>query len=202
MASILFQKALADAQNTTSAKFGDDQIKDFLRDKAMMAVSRNVNVNRLANSKKAQKNYVTVPTPGKLMLYFYDAKHKATLPYWDKFPAVFPLEFYKDGFLGINLHYLPPMHRARLMDALYDTLNNDKYDKTSKLQISYQILKNTAKMKYFKPCIKRYLYSHVQSNFIEVDITEWDYVLFLPLARFQKATQTKVWTDSLSKIRT
>jgi hypothetical protein len=35
---------------------------------------------------------------------------------------------------------------------------------------------------------------------VEVDIKEWDYVMFLPLARFQKAQQRKVWDDSINII--
>ena len=48
-----------------------------------------------------------VVTPGEMYMFYYDAKHKDTLPYWDRFPLVFPFSKVKDGFLGLNLHYLP-----------------------------------------------------------------------------------------------
>ena len=44
------------------------------------------------------------PFYGKLNMFFYDPKHKKTLPYYDTFPLVLPLETYNDGFLGLNLH--------------------------------------------------------------------------------------------------
>ena len=47
------------------------------------------------------------PFYGRLNMFFYDPKFKKTLPYYDTFPLVLPLEPYSDGFLGINLHYLP-----------------------------------------------------------------------------------------------
>jgi len=47
------------------------------------------------------------PFFGRLNMFFYDPKFKKTLPYYDTFPLVLPLERYDDGFLGINLHYLP-----------------------------------------------------------------------------------------------
>lgn len=180
-------------------KAGEVIVRDYFRDKAM-ETRLTKSPAKIMESPSAVSNAVVKPTPGKLVMFQYDAKHKDTLPYWDKFPVVFPLELYKDSYLGINLHYLPPVHRIRLLDALYETANNEKYDKTTKLRISYQILKSAAKFRYFKPCIKQYLYSHIKSQLVEVPADEWDYVVFLPLARFQNASQRQVWNDSINKI--
>ena len=49
-------------------------------------------------------------------MFFYDPKFKKTLPYYDTFPLVLPLETYNDGFLGINMHYLPIPLRVNLLD--------------------------------------------------------------------------------------
>jgi hypothetical protein len=125
---------------------------------------------------------------------------KEILPYYDTFPLVFPIELYKDGFLGLNLHYLPPVTRAKLMDALYENINNKKYDSTTKLRISYQILAGAARYKYFKPCIKRYLFSHVGSPFVYVAPDEWDFALMLPTERFEKANKQTVYRDSLASV--
>lgn len=139
--------------------------------------------------------------PGRMYLFYYDPKMKKTLPYYDRFPLIFPIEPYKDGsFLGINLHYLPPPLRARLMDALYATLNNVNFDHTTRLNISYRLLKSTVRMREFKPCVKRYLMSHVRSRFISIPAEQWDIALFLPCEQFEKASAGKVWTDSRNKI--
>lgn len=139
---------------------------------------------------------------GQMLTFNYDAKLKDKLPYWDRVPLIFPIEIYKDGFLGINLHYLPPMYRAKLMDALYTTMSNSKYDDTTRLQISYRIMKGVQKFKLFEPCIKRYLSSHVQSKFIVLNPEEWDMALMLPTERFQKAKKQTVWSKSVSSIST
>jgi hypothetical protein len=133
-------------------------------------------------------------------MFFYDPKGKATLPYYDIFPMIFPIGFQEGGFLGINLHYLPPYYRAKLMDALYSTANNNKYDESTKLKISYEMLNSASKFGAFAPCVKRYLWDHVQSKFLYVEPTNWDTALMLPLERFQKATKTKVFNDSISKV--
>lgn len=180
-------------------KAGEVMVRDYFIDKALSTrLSRSPKA--IIESGPARAHSVVKPTPGKMLMYQYDAKHKDTLPYWDMFPVMFPIELYNDSFLGINLHYLPPVYRIRLFDALFETVNNQKYDKTTKLRISYQILKSASNMKYFKPCIKKYLFSHVKSNLIEIPIDEWAYAGFLPMARFQKASQRKVWDDSIKKI--
>ncbi len=62
---------------------------------------------------------------GKMYFYFYDPKTKESMPYYDQFPLVIPIEKYNDGFLGLNLHYIHPKHRMILLDKLSDTLSND-----------------------------------------------------------------------------
>jgi hypothetical protein len=135
---------------------------------------------------------------GKMYFFLYDAKHKKTLPYWDKYPLIFPIEFYPErgAMLGINLHYLYPYHRAKLMDALWTLANNDKYDKTTKLIVTYRTLKGASQFSLFKPCVKEYLFDHVKSPFIYIKPDMWDFAMMLPLARFQKQSQYAVWMDS------
>ena len=47
------------------------------------------------------------PFGGVLNMFVYAPKFARKLPYYDTFPLVLPIESYSDGFLGINLHYLP-----------------------------------------------------------------------------------------------
>lgn len=133
---------------------------------------------------------------GSMYMYYYDPKHKATLPYYDRFPLVFPYKKVQGGFMGINMHYLPLIYRAKLMDALYDVANNQRFDETTKLKMNYSLLSSAAKFKYFAPCVKHYLNEHVRSRFLYVYPSEWDISLFLPLERFQGATKQQVWADS------
>ena len=133
---------------------------------------------------------------GKFYFVSYDPKHKKTLPYYDQFPMILVLEKYNDGILSLNFHYLSPILRAKLLDALYDVLNNTKMDKTTRLRITYGILKNASKYKWFKPCIKRYLGSHFRSRFLLIEPKYWEMAMFLPVASFRKAPQNQVWADS------
>ncbi|QIG65734.1 DNA end protector protein [Ochrobactrum phage vB_OspM_OC] len=138
---------------------------------------------------------------GKMFLYFYDAKHKATLPYYDQVPCIFVLERYKDGFLGLNLHYLAYRERAFLLDALFELENNAKLPENKKLRLRYAVLKTISRSELAMPCIKRYLYSQVRSRFVRVPADEWHIVAMLPYQAFRDGNGKtipvrKVWADS------
>jgi len=133
---------------------------------------------------------------GKMYFYSYDPKWKDKLPYYDTFPLVFPIEKYNDGFLGLNFHYLAPKDRAVLMDQLKGFANNKKYDETTRLLLTYNMLKGFSKIKRAKPTVHRYLTSKLKSRFVLVNADEWEVALFLPVERFRKASKKKVWSQS------
>jgi hypothetical protein len=137
---------------------------------------------------------------GYMYAFKYDPKTKNDLPYYDTFPLIFPVRMDSDGFLGINFHYLPPVLRAKLMNALYSTLTNKKYDDTTKVKISYSILQSASKYRYFKPMLKKYLRSQVRSQFLEIQVNEWDIAIFLPTESFRKADTGRVWEESRKQI--
>ena len=133
---------------------------------------------------------------GKMYFYSYNPKWKDKLPWYDTFPLVFPIERYSDGFLGLNFHYLAPKHRAILMDQLKAFANNKKYDETTRLRLTYNMLKGFSKIKRARPTVHRYLNSKVNSKFVLVNADEWEVALFLPVERFKKASKKQVWAHS------
>ena len=138
----------------------------------------------------------TQPLLGSMYMFYYDPKYKEELPYYDRFPLIFPYKKVKGGFMGLNLHYLPLQFRAKLMDGLYDYANNTRYDESTKLKLNYELLTRASKLRWFQPCLKHYLTQHVQTKFMYVYPSEWDIALFLPTERFVKAKKNQVWMDS------
>ena len=140
--------------------------------------------------KTAPKVQLTrVPQVGFMYHFFYDPKHKETLPYYDRFPLIFPFKrgftrqraIEEGSFLGINLHYLPPQLRARLMDGLY-TISTDKtFDENTRIRLSYEILNKASKFRFFKPCVKRYLVNRVRSRFVKINADQWIQLYFYRL---------------------
>jgi hypothetical protein len=199
----IFQKIAAGKPDDLSLTQGSrrQEAREWFRSQA--GAVQNVDAARMVN-RSDRSRFTTFLQPqniGQMFTYWYYAKHANELPYWDRLPLIFVVDLYEDGFLGINLHYLPPQMRAQLMDAIYKLQNNQRYDKSTRLLMSYQLLKSAAKYRYFKPCVKRYLHSHVQSQFIRIDPTEWDIALMLPTERFVKARKQRVWAESVAKLR-
>jgi hypothetical protein len=161
------------------------------------------NVSKTQNRKKllAEGETAAEAFVGKMFLYFYDAKTKKVLPYWDKFPLIFVIELYEDGWLGINLHYLPLQLRAALFDKLLQFADDKTLDKITKLRLSYALLKNVSQYPEVRPCIKRYLSGYVRSELRVIDAADWEIAMFLPVEQFQKETKEYVWGESKKIIR-
>jgi hypothetical protein len=133
---------------------------------------------------------------GGMFFFFYDAKWKDELPYWDKFPLIIPVDFYKDRFHGLNLHYLDPWSRAKLLDKMMQISGDKRIDAYGKLRLTYNMIKNAKRYREIKPCYKEYLYPNVRSKFLKVEPNEYEVAIFLPVQQFQKASASEVWSDS------
>ena len=135
----------------------------------------------------------TRPFFGRMNMFIYAPKFAKKLPYYDTFPLVLPLERYSDGFLGINLHYLPIPLRIGLLDRLVDFSNNEKFDETTVLDLSYSTVKS---IRAVKPTIHKYLSGYVRSRFRRIDADEFTIATLLPVQRFKKASANEVWKES------
>ncbi len=157
-------------------------------------------INREALMKEDPLKQTGQEIVGSMYMFFYDPKNKKTLPYYDEFPLVVVVGPAEGGFYGLNLHYLPPILRAKMLDALMDITTNTKFNDSTRFKMSYELLVKTSKLKYFKPCFKHYLNEHVQSKFSMVPAPEWEIATFLPTAQFRKANSKKVYYDSKQMI--
>lgn len=191
MVSKVFDEILAQGVRAGQIPARTQDARDWFRNRA-----RSTRVTPEAVVKGERARYKNRVSMGRMYLFNYDPKHKETLPYYDRYPLIFPVSGAPGGFYGINMHYLPLRLRARLMDALYELSSNRRYDERTRLRLTYGILNGAAKYKAFKPTFKRYLSNHVRSRFIEITSSEWDIALMLPLQRFAKASSSKVWADS------
>jgi len=134
--------------------------------------------------------------PGRMYFFMYNPKHKATLPYYDLFPLVLPIQKFSDGFLGINFHYLYPKDRAILLDELKVFVNDRTLSEAARIRVSYNMMRGFTRFKRAKPCLKRYLTTYMKSQFIPVTPDEWGPALFLPVEQFRKRNKMAVWQES------
>tara|TARA_B100001057_G_scaffold84242_1_gene80084 strand:- start:4958 stop:5476 length:519 start_codon:yes stop_codon:yes gene_type:complete len=125
------------------------------------------------------------PHPKHLNMFVYSPKFAKKLPYYDTFPLIMYLKGAEGGFYGLNFHYLPYALRARLLDAAGQ----------NKLSVSA-----VEKSPLTKPTIKRYLYGFTRSMFRKIDSEDNLTAIMLPVQRFKKASDSRVWGDSRKMI--
>lgn len=136
------------------------------------------------------------PLVGDMCMYFYDPKTKEDLPYYDRFPLTIIVGPAPGGFTGLNLHYVNPVARARLLNELFKLAPKELKPDSRLMRLKYDLLKGVRKYKEFEPCFKRYLASHVKSQITRVPMTDWETAIYLPIQQFKKKSSRTVWADS------
>jgi hypothetical protein len=167
-----------------------DQMRDL---KAPIKLAREISKEKSRQSGQFQM--------GGLYHFFYDPLTKGDLPYYDIFPLVIPLKRDADGFMGLNMHYLPPRYRAVFMDKLMNFAITNENNEPKRLRVTYDILTATKNFKEFRPCLKRYLNSQIKSKILTIQPPEWEVALFLPTAVFKGAPVSKVYAESVAKVQ-
>ena len=174
---------MASVFDTIRNAAGDRDLSINWYKKKVADLSNRISAARLMRDNKLKK----APSFNKLHFFRYDPKLKATLPYYDTFPLVMPIQSAPGGFLGINFHYLPIPLRMKLLETL---------DKRG-FRGDYRKLKNIREV---KPTIKHYLRRQFVSGFLELEEDDYAPAIFMPVAQFRKASASQVWRDSRRKI--
>ena len=174
---------MASVFDTIRQAAGDRDLSINWYKKKVADLSNRISAARLMRDSTLKR----APSFNKLHFFRYDPKLKATLPYYDTFPLVMPIQSAAGGFLGINFHYLPIPLRMRLLETL---------DKRG-FRGDYRKLKNIREV---KPTIKHYLRRQFVSGFLELEEDDYAPAIFMPVAQFRKASASQVWRDSRRKI--
>ena len=137
------------------------------------------------------------PKPMMMNLFWYRPKTAKKLPYYDTFPIVLPFKKHRDGFTGINFHYLPIYMRIKLLELL-DAGYGD--ENKGRLQVFWHDLKL---LKLARPIVRRYLAPNVKSLFLHIPLEDMFVGVLLPVEKFYKGSWTAkrgvssrvVWND-------
>ena len=175
-----------------------DTIKTRAGDTDRSATWYRTQVNKIATNTTARQLFRqgklnSRPSVGRLNLFGYNPKYRKTLPYYDVFPLVLPLEPISGGFMGMNFHYLPPLLRFRLLERMQARASDTKFDKSTRFEVNYDDVRN---VKIVKPTIKKYLYAYCQTGFLRINADEAAIAIYLPVQRFKKASDAVVYSDS------
>lgn len=164
-------------------RYSEEAMKWFSR-----YIPRSYNNVKTSVMFRDRKLWTTKIKIGQLYFFEYDALHKDSLPIWDRYPICFFFNsFKKDGIsyvTGINLHYLPPAVRLKVMIELLKLRNEKRYRKSTRLQLSWELLKNIASGVLAEQCVHTYRIDQMVSTFVEIPSQSWSIAVFLPLQRW------------------
>ena len=166
-------------QSVVKAAKGRPKSTDWYRDKIREFGTPKA-LDLIRDGKQAR-----TPHYGRLNMFFYDPKGRKTLPYYDTFPLVLPIERIPGGFAGINFHYLRPGARFTLLERLQRFSVRNEVSSRNRFDVSYNRVKN---IPMIKNTIKKYLYNHVRSSFLRIDYDKAALSVYLPVAQFKKGS--------------
>lgn len=156
-----------------------------------------INVNKIL--REGEK--VNTIFPGDMYLFKYDPKTKDQLPYYDIYPLVLPFRKMENGFLGINLHYMPYGVRMFTLKQLDAFVNNRRMDETTRIRLSWRLLESSVKFETARACVKHYISEQMQTRLMKIPYPDWITASQLPVERFIGAQKATVWRDTRRKSR-
>lgn len=124
-------------------------------------------VKELLKSKQkfSKKNFA----PGKLLMFFYNAKDKKNT--YDRTPFILVLKINSVHTLGINFHWLPMPMRITLVKFILK-LNKNNIKNNKPLQFDYSQLKPMLKKLGYAPCVRLYINSRISSSGVVIEDTD------------------------------
>ena len=136
---------------------------------------------------------------GMLNLFLYKPLWAANLKYYDMFPLVIPFKWYRNGFCGVNFHYLSIPMRVALLERLSEfqeehelyarDRRNESGTQSDVLALTWQKISG---MRGIKPTIHRYLNKYVYTNFLKIELEDMVASILLPVERFNTGD---IWND-------
>ena len=172
------------------------------------ALAPRISANRMIEQGKT----TLTPNYGLMNLFWYKPLHASKLSYYDIFPLVIPFKYHRNGFTGINFHYLSVPMRVALLERLQgfeeeavlyrlDEFGNEREKEVLAFQWSEII-----GMRGLKKTVHRYLAKYVYSNFLKIGLEDMVVASLLPIERFytgdlwsdmqQRVQPRSVWNDS------
>lgn len=147
-------------------------------------------------------DYASFPRySGRMYTFQYQPESTSTdrMDYWDMFPLILKIneaEEKRDSFLGINLHYMYPERRMKMMLSLMEKyLSGDISEKNSRISYLDITKLATPPNRYGRVCIRRYKYENIRGRSLMIPPEHWMKMIFLPTYQFVGARSNKVWKD-------
>ena len=133
---------------------------------------------------------------GQVLIFRYKASSRTKI--YDKYPLVLVIGKTENGFMGLNIHYVPPRDRLKLIllmnSLVYDTQDNQKI----RIKIFSLLTKNVF-AKYTNVILNKYNTKNIMGKVKITTPEEWTNFAFLPV--FKGINPTELYSEVREEIR-
>jgi len=142
----------------------------------------------------ASENELHMPKvllPGQMVFFKYkpqDERFMASTSPYDMLPLCIITQVHRDGFEGLNLHFIAKRWRRELFNALehFLPIRNSGDPSLIRLGTSYKRISTPRKFKFFRPCYRRYVNSGIRKRPILIPSEFWDVLVDVDLSMFMR----------------
>jgi hypothetical protein len=135
---------------------------------------------------------------GQVLLFQYRPKTK--VKFYDRFPLVIVLEFNGRNMLGLNLHYVPPQDRIKLILLMNSVLFNKNERDFQKVRVRVlSLLNKQIFAKYLGTAVNYYTASSIIGKPKITTPEEWSRFAFLPV--FKGINPTNLYSQIRQRIK-
>lgn len=196
----VFTKMAEDLQKANAANINKrirESIKYFSeRNDAKFVDTGRANISLMTKGMRGAVNL----EPGQIFTYSYHPKHAETLPYYDRFPLILFLDVQKNGnLLGLNLHYLNPVIRSRILGKLIGTVASNVIRHDNRIKITYGMVKELAAYKPLQFAIKSYIPRNIAGKMVRIPPIAWSHAVVFPSQLFVGKSDGSIWKEAVRK---
>ncbi len=131
--------------------------------------------------------------PGQLVFFTYRPTSESFInrnQFYDKYPLVVVTKAHKDGFEGVNLHFLSPKWREVLFTNMMESIPQttpSREEWLTRFRINKNTLSSSSRFKLYKPCFRRYLKSGMRRRPVVIPFDFWNETVQAKLEGFMRS---------------
>jgi hypothetical protein len=134
---------------------------------------------------------------GQVVLFNY--RPSSRVKFYDKYPLVIITDVSGTGFSGINLHYIPPVDRIRMILLMGSMVFNRKETDIQKIRVKIlSLLNKKIFAKYYGTVFNNYTTKNILGKPKITIPEEWTHFAFLPV--FKGINPSQLYSEILKEV--
>jgi len=135
---------------------------------------------------------------GQVLLFRYKPSN-SKIKFYDRYPVVIVLEITGNHIIGLNLHYVPPLDRIKLILMMNALLFDQKEQNLQKTRLKiFSLLNKKIFAKYMGTAVNKYTVKNIVGKPKLTNPKEWSYLAFLPV--FKGISPSKLYSEITKEV--